>query len=90
MTCPSKCAVRFGPGTRIPSPVSYHIVDETIGSPEYGAYVSAVGSPYEVLSYGACQHPALSDRLSSSCAARRRAADQVTLIDVVMRSRIEA
>ena len=68
MTCPSKCAVRFGPGTTIPTPVSYHIVDETIGSPEYGAYVSAVGSPYEVVSYGACQHPALSDRLSSSCA----------------------
>jgi hypothetical protein len=46
----------------------YHIVDETIGSPEYGAYVSAVGSPYEVLGYGACQHPDLSDRQSSSCA----------------------
>ncbi len=68
MTCPPKCGVSFGPGTRIPSPVSYHIVDETIGSPEYGAYVSAVGSPYEVLSYGACQHPELSDRQSGSCA----------------------
>jgi hypothetical protein len=68
MICPSRCTVRFGPGTRIPSPVSYHIADETTGSPEYGAYVSALGSPYGVLSYGACQHPDLSDPQNSSCA----------------------
>lgn len=84
MTCPSKCAVRFGPGTRIPSPVSYHIVDETIGSPEYGAYVSALGSPYEVLSYGACQHPDLSDRQSSSCAGT---ASRTTVVRVHLQYR---
>ena len=66
-TCPPRCTVAFGPGTRIPSPVSYHIVDETIGSPEFGSYESATGPPYQVVDYGACQHPQLADKLSTSC-----------------------
>ena len=81
LTCPGRCSAAFGPGTRIPSPVSYHIADETIGSPEFGPYVSAVGTSYRVLSYGSCQHPQVSEE-PTSCAGT---ASRTTTVRVRLR-----